>query len=217
MSKIVFIPIFTILSSVICQLPAKSAIIIGADPIAPDSVCSSKGIGGTFPNYTYEEEANELMLNPKFKCIKTFTLKDTETDGGDINNIAFTIKNVGILSWTDYHFEILGNTGAKFVNTVTSITFNNCTKIHPKKIITQIDCNNGTVPFDNGIAYIALSIKIPNNIFGKLQIANLATRSTPEYTSAISIFVLGTLSVASTLKRKLKPSKSSEKKLEKVS
>ncbi|WP_293127109.1 hypothetical protein [Okeania sp. SIO1I7] len=43
------------------------------------------------------------------------------------------------------------------------------------------------------------------------------TRKTPEATSILSFLALGTLGAASTLKRKLKPSKSPDKELEKVS
>ncbi|NCS09812.1 MAG: PEP-CTERM sorting domain-containing protein [Microcystis aeruginosa G13-09] len=41
-------------------------------------------------------------------------------------------------------------------------------------------------------------------------------KGTPEPTSIISLFALGTLGAASTLKRKLKPSKSAEKETTKV-
>ncbi|MCU7244896.1 MAG: hypothetical protein NT917_17625 [Microcystis aeruginosa WS75] len=47
--------------------------------------------------------------------------------------------------------------------------------------------------------------------------ATVKTVSTPEYTSTFSLLALGTLGAASTLKRKLKPSKSSEKETTTVS
>ena len=51
---------------------------------------------------------------------------------------------------------------------------------------------------------------------GTTRILNVSLVHTPEPTSVLSLFALGTLGAASTLKRKLKPSKSTEKETTKV-
>jgi len=53
-------------------------------------------------------------------------------------------------------------------------------------------------------------------IDGTVRILNVSLVHTPEPTSVLSLFALGTLGAASTLKRKLKPSKSTEKETTKV-
>ena len=72
-----------------------------------------------------------------------------------------------------------------------------------KTLVSFEDLFNG--PFD----YNDLSFSFTNT--------NTGTMLVPEPTSTLSILVLGTLGAASTLKRQLKSSKSSEKETTKVS
>lgn len=85
-----------------------------------------------------------------------------------------------------------------------------------KPFMTQIDANN--VVFDTqGVLGGGMFVSGADQ-FGVPEKQNIIWRvvPVPEYTSSLSLLALGTLGAASTFKRKLKPSKSTEKETTKV-
>jgi hypothetical protein len=83
----------------------------------------------------------------------------------------------------------------------------------PKTFSGQLDLVNPSCNVNLGNSLSSSNCVIGSqNITAKLKVAR-----TPEPTSTLSLLALGTLGAASTLKRKLKPSKSSEKETTKVS
>ncbi|NES01992.1 MAG: PEP-CTERM sorting domain-containing protein [Okeania sp. SIO2F4] len=74
--------------------------------------------------------------------------------------------------------------------------------------------NSSFLSFNSNILDLSNNLTISAISTGEISVDG---KKVPEPSSTTTIFALGTLGAASTLKRKLKPSKSADKKLEKVS
>lgn len=77
---------------------------------------------------------------------------------------------------------------------------------------TPLSLNIGDVPLDYDLGFDSQDVNVELDLSG----SGSASVAVPENSSSVSLLALGTLGAASTLKRKLKPSKSTEKETTKV-
>jgi hypothetical protein len=217
-NKIHFLLIFSSCLSVVgWQNSASAAKIIGVKDgeFFPSDVCSWDGPPVSDTNLPGVFIVSETVTKVEKNCQKTFSIQNSLVPPtNDINKLKFKVKNLSGTEWTDFHFGLNNTIGAKFVGTVQTGSFGNC-----KLTATSIDCNTGTV-VDGSTVELAFSVEIPDSSLSTLTMTNRATTQPPppipEPSAILSLLALGTLGAASTLKRKLKSSKSTEKEKTKV-
>lgn len=212
MSKTKFLIFISFLSIINLSNAASAAVITGVrggTEMACDRL-TYEGFDPVLKRHNIIESLQEVNQN----CTKTFLIMDSTEPVGDDNKLKITVLNTSNDDWLDYHFEALGNFGMEIVGPVVADSFNSCEVTDSR----NLDCKDGFLAPEVR-AVFTFTLRIPNDTgLNEVKVLNTATNpSVPEPASSLSLLALGTLGAASTFKRQLKPSKSTEKETTKIS